>query len=295
MPASALPAGLPAGTALKNRATLSDCCDVAFHCEDGQENLGRAQIDVFIDRLGEMRAGMMVFVRSTLVDYFFNIAFARIRQPFVLVTGGSDWPSPGIHHDALEDFRVIRWFGEDSDLPAPHPKFEPVPLGISDPNVPFGDQAAMLRARARMPAVEEKPLLAHASFHLTMSHAARREALAAIRDIEGVELQRAKVAPELLWIRHAGHAFVISPRGGGLDCHRTWEALLLHSIPIVKRSPLDPLHEQFPVAIVDDWREISLAAMGEWRDRLKDRFTPDMFARLTRNYWVERIRAAAGR
>jgi hypothetical protein len=45
---------------------------------------------------------MTVFVRSTLVDYFFNIAFARIRQPFVLVTGGSDWPSPGIHHDALE-------------------------------------------------------------------------------------------------------------------------------------------------------------------------------------------------
>jgi hypothetical protein len=99
MPASALPAGLPAGTALKNRATLSDCCDVAFHCEDGQENLGRAQIDAFIDRLDETRAGMTVFVRSTL---FFNIAFARIRQPFVLVTGGSDWPSPGIHHDALE-------------------------------------------------------------------------------------------------------------------------------------------------------------------------------------------------
>jgi hypothetical protein len=280
---------------LKNRAALSDCCDVAFHCEDGQENLGRAQIDVFIDRLGEMRAGMTVFVRSTLVDYFFNIAFARIRQPFVLVTGGSDWPSPGIHHDALDDSRIIRWFGEDSDLPAPHPKFVPVPLGISDPNVPFGDQAAMLRAHARMPVVEEKPLLAHASFHLTMSHAARREALAVIRDIEGVELQRTKVAPELLWIRHAGHAFVISPRGGGLDCHRTWEALLLHSIPIVKRSPFDSLHEQFPVAIVDDWREISLAAMGEWRDRLKDRFTPDMFARLTRHYWVERIHAAAGR
>jgi hypothetical protein len=69
----------------------------------------------------------------------------------------------------------------------------------------------------------------------------------------------------------------------------------LHSIPIVKRSPLDALHKQFPVAILDDWREISLAAMSEWRDRLKDRFTPDMFARLTRDYWVERIRAAAGR
>lgn len=295
MPDPAVAAGLPAGTALKNRATLPDSCDFAIHCEDGQEGLAPELIGAFIDRLGEMRPGATVFVRSTLLAPFFDRAFPLIRQSFVLVTGGSDPASPGPHRAALEDPRIIRWFGENSDLPAEHPKFEPVPLGISDPNVPFGNQAAMLRVHARMPAVEDKPLLAHASFHLRISHPARREALAVIRAIEGVVLQQARVAPELLWVRHAGHAFVISPRGNGLDCHRTWEALLLRSIPIVKRSPLDPLHEAFPVVIVDDWREISLSAMGNWRDRLKEGFTPAMFARLTRDYWAARIRAASGR
>jgi len=287
--------GFPMGTALKNRATLADCCDVAIQCEDGQEYRGLAQIETFIARLDELRPGAMVFVRSTLQAPFFERAFARIPHPFVLVTGGSDAPSPGPYRHALEDPRLIRWFGEDGDLPHPHPKFEPVPLGISDSNLPFGNQHLMLKIHAHMPTVDEKPLLAHANFHLTMSHASRRQVLAQVRDIDGVVLQPARVAPELLWIRHAGHAFVISPFGNGVDCHRTWEALMLHSIPIVKRSPLDALHEQFPVAIVDDWREISIAAMRNWRDRLKNGFTPDMFARLTRDYWAERIRAAAGR
>ena len=38
--------------------------------------------------------------------------------------------------------------------------------------------------------------------------------------------------------QHAHFAFVASPSGNGLDCHRTWEALLLRSIPIVKVSVL---------------------------------------------------------
>jgi hypothetical protein len=289
---SAVGTGLPMGKALKNRATLPDCCDFAIQCEDGQERLGPGLVNAFIDRLGEMRAGATVFVRSTLLAPFFDRAFCLIRQPFVLVTGGSDPASPGAHRESLEDPRIIRWFGENSDLPAPHPKFEPVPLGISDPNVSFGNQEAMLRVHARMPPVEEKPLLAHSSFQLTISHPSRREALAIIRNIEGVVVQQARIAPELLWVRHAGHAFVISPRGGGLDCHRTWEALLLRSIPIVKRSLLDPLHEAFPIAIVDDWHEISLSAMRNWRERLRGGFTLEMFQRLTRDYWAQRIRAA---
>ncbi len=286
---------LPAGTALKNRATLPGCCDYAIDCSDGEEHRVPQLMEAFVARLGEMQEGATVFVRCSLLAPFFERAFAVMRRPFVLVTGGSDHPSPGPWRQALENPRLIRWFAENGELASPHPKFEPVPIGMPDPNFPSGDQALMLRLHQRMPAVEVKPLLAHASFHLKVSHPARREALAAIRDIEGVVLQPRRAVPELLWLRHAGHAFEISPRGNGQDCHRTWEALLLRTIPIVKRSALDALYRDFPVVVVDDWREVSLAAMGQWREQLKDRFTPAMYRRLTRDYWVEQIRAAARR
>src|ERR1700722_11865528 len=51
--------------------------------------------------------------------------------------------------------------------------------------------------------------------------------------------------------------FVLSPQGNGLDCHRTWEALYMGCIPIVKNSLLNDLYEDLPVVIVDDWAEVT--------------------------------------
>jgi hypothetical protein len=55
----------------------------------------------------------------------------------------------------------------------------------------------------------------------------------------------------------AAHAFVASPHGNGLDCHRTWEALALGCIPIVKRSPIDKVFQGLPVWIVGSWKEVT--------------------------------------
>ncbi|CAF4378106.1 unnamed protein product, partial [Adineta steineri] len=36
-----------------------------------------------------------------------------------------------------------------------------------------------------------------------------------------------------IYMRNRQYPFWLSPRGNGLDCHRTWEALYLDTIPIV--------------------------------------------------------------
>ena len=51
--------------------------------------------------------------------------------------------------------------------------------------------------------------------------------------------------------------FVLSPLGAGFDCHRTWEALLLGCIPIVKAAKINDLFEGLPVITVHDWNEIN--------------------------------------
>jgi hypothetical protein len=80
---------------------------------------------------------------------------------------------------------------------------------------------------------------------------------------------------------------VASPRGNGEDCHRTWEALVLGCIPIVKSSPLDPLYDDLPVLIVKDWKDIT-------EDMLKN--TIELFSKqdfkmekLTLDYWKNLI------
>ena len=51
--------------------------------------------------------------------------------------------------------------------------------------------------------------------------------------------------------------FVISPDGNGLDTHATWEALLAGCIPIVPKSPLDPLFEVLPVWLIESWSDVT--------------------------------------
>lgn len=54
------------------------------------------------------------------------------------------------------------------------------------------------------------------------------------------------------------HHFCVSPRGNGLDCHRTWEILYLNRYPIMKKyHGLELLYKDFPVVFIDDWCDIT--------------------------------------
>ena len=57
--------------------------------------------------------------------------------------------------------------------------------------------------------------------------------------------------------------FCISPPGIGIDTHRTWESLMVGTIPIVLSSPLDVLYEDLPVVIVDSYADITEEVLYE--------------------------------
>ena len=55
------------------------------------------------------------------------------------------------------------------------------------------------------------------------------------------------------------YKFVLSPRGNGLDCHRTWELFLLGCIVITKTSSLDDMwiKNNLPVVILNDYNDLN--------------------------------------
>ena len=73
------------------------------------------------------------------------------------------------------------------------------------------------------------------------------------------------------WRNMTEFAFVLSPFGNGMDCHRTWEALLCGCIPIVRSSVFNELFEGLPVLIVEKWTDISLqllvTALADFKDK----------------------------
>ncbi|EJK70677.1 hypothetical protein THAOC_07944, partial [Thalassiosira oceanica] len=72
------------------------------------------------------------------------------------------------------------------------------------------------------------------------------------------------------WLRkQASYKFAISPPGNGIDCHRTWEMILVGVVPVVRRSEIDSvfgrLADDGAVLLVDGWDEVDEALLeGHW-------------------------------
>jgi hypothetical protein len=81
--------------------------------------------------------------------------------------------------------------------------------------------------------------------------------------------------------------FVLSPFGIGMDCHRTWEALCLNSIPIIKAPNFKHLFEDLPVLVIDEWNEINERLLYNTIQKFKNiNFN---FDKLKLTYWLNKI------
>ena len=102
----------------------------------------------------------------------------------------------------------------------------------------------------------------------------------------------------MFWARLTKVAFSCAPPGYGMDTHRAWEILSMRTVPIVIASPLDSLHRQFPVIIVQDWKEVfEEGALERFKQQIVQKwgehpFTPDVMSRLGLEYWIDKANNA---
>jgi hypothetical protein len=88
---------------------------------------------------------------------------------------------------------------------------------------------------------------------------------------------------------------VACPRGNGLDTHRVWEALYLGAVPVLERSPLDPLYSDLPVLLVDSLKGLTRSQLEEAWPQFEGAVGRPL-AKLTREHWlrmIEGVRRAA--
>lgn len=274
---------------------------------------GRSAIRFDSQPFEQVREGDLVWMRSIALPQFIDEALPRIKARFALVTGDEDWAIPsGFARSAelLADTRVLCWFAQNFDGTSPDPKLQPLPIGLDFhtisnrrkwghwPATPAAQEAELEALRSAALPNAQRLLRVHADFHFNKhkDQVWGDDRAAVQRALEGnpdVQFQTSKVRRIELWREKTRYAFVVSPHGNGLDCHRTWESLVLGNIVIVKRSSLDPLYEGLPVVIVDDWREIEHENLRRWHAQHSASFAePAVQERLTNRYWIARMRQA---
>jgi hypothetical protein len=262
------------------------------------------------DLLRDISAGSIVHICSWLtITRFVKEFVPQLRCPIILVTNDSDMDAPifekpvGPGDDiAKEEIRAfldsplcIHWFTQNCTLA--HPKVTPIPIGMdyhtySRYIAPIEQERLLNHVASIAAPTHERIPLCYGNYHFNMEGKYyTQERLDCYSQVpsslvfyEGIPIRR-----EETWIRQAKYAFVLSPAGMGIDCHRTWEALLLGCIPIIRRMnvPCDTLYEELPVLIVDKWSDISEKLLHDTMASFKER----TFAmeKLTLAYWKNRI------
>lgn len=237
------------------------------------------------------------------LDCFVREALPTIREPFALITtdGDATVPSdldPATVGQLLASPWLVSWHTQNHDG-AGGPKLAPLPIGLDlhtvhDGRGPVGTVAVLAAARKARRHAGKAALRVFCDLNASTSHEERRRAVVALRDCRHVHILRRRVPQARIWRRYTRYPFVLSTMGNGLDTHRTWELLYLGCIVITKTSPLDPLYEGLPVAIVGDWEEVrDKANLARWREELAPLTARDhIWNRLTPDHDLNPIRAA---
>lgn len=234
----------------------------------------------------QVPAKSIVYCDVCYLDYFFQAVFYRFKNPFILITHNGDNSAPGNYSRYLDDPRIIRWFGQNCNI-ASHPKFTVIPIGLPNyPKWPKGDPKMFDRILDYLDSNQPKKRFDKLYVNIAQTTPGRIEVYGIFKSKPFSELASLKPIEDYL-VEIAGYAFILSPFGGGLDCHRTWETLLVGSIPVVKTSTLDPLYDELPVIIVNDWDDVTPELLMTRYNEMKDKTYN--FDKLYMDYWNDLI------
>ena len=206
-----------------------------------------------------------IYVCSSALRDFVNSLLHRINTPFILVCGDCDenFPqqclSPIAFQELITNKYLVHIFAQNCFVN--DPKVTRIPIGLDFHTIrqsinPISQEKTLLGIVSKSKPFTQRIPLIYSNFHFALQYASRKEAYKELdKSLVLYEPKRAERTDS--WNKQAQYAFVASPRGNGEDCHRTWEALALGCIPIVKTSPLDPLYNELPVLIVNKWSDVN--------------------------------------
>lgn len=234
----------------------------------------------------DVHTGAIVFVKTDKLHDFFTSVHPKISNQYILVSHNSADIISDEFLPYLDDERIAVWFAKN--VMCFHEKLRPLPIGLENRTSPRGDLCIYGEVKEEMGEPERVAKL-YVNFK---NHYGRKKVFLALK--RNRMLGRLN---SMLVVDAKGHAeylrdlckcwFVVSPFGYGPDCHRTWDALYMGSIPIILTSPMDSIYDDLPVIIVKSWGHLSDRFLSREFEKLQN-VTFNM-EKLNIQYWFDQI------
>ncbi len=234
--------------------------------------------------IDEIVDGSIIYISMPCLQYFFKNYFPFIKKKIILISSYHDLSAPKLYQLFLKESKLAVWFTINIDMH--HPKVEPIPLGLPLKYWNFSYFDIFKNIRNQTPVKKTK--LLYGNFSLTNNYT-RNHLLVLLQKKQ----QLVYFTPKKTLIEYfsdiAESKFVLSPPGWGIDCFRTWESLLLNSIPVVITSSLDPLYIDLPICIIKNWNDLTEEYLkNSWEEIQTKKFHID---KIFAPYWLNLIKS----
>ena len=257
----------------------------------------------------KMFDGMSVYVCSDLLNFFVTDILPKINKMFVLVSGDSDMcvPKEALSYAQFNQLMnsrfLIRWFLQNTQIQN-NSKMVQMPIGLDyhtisnnpycqwksedERHLPGAQEIVLVNIRKTSKPFYERITKIYVNFSIVNDRFGDRES-----SLKNIPSDLLIINNEFMprtnnWNNIANYAFVLSPFGNGMDCHRTWETLCLGSIPIIKAPNFKKMFEDLPVLIINNWSDVTQELLDNTVQEFKSKtFNYD---KLKLSYWVSKIR-----
>jgi hypothetical protein len=229
-----------------------------------------------------------------------------LNIPIILITSDGDRSMPQSHdfdkivYKLLMSNMIIKWYTQNYDKSINHPKLSYFPIGFDlhtsqwlvnnsiSEKIKF-----MIKSRNESPTDKRISNKILSDSHLSITHPDRIRLYKLLKNNKAIDFIDNKLSFSEITNLYNKYNFALSPRGNGLDCHRTWELLLAGVIVITKTSSLDDMYKKnnLPVVILQYWCELNdnlEDKLNEWYNMYIDKTSIDnIFPKLTFDYWLK--------
>ncbi len=239
-----------------------------------------------------------------------------IDEPVILVTSDGDRSVPSSYSSdsvarILSSPKIKKWYTQNYDKSLVHSKFGYYPIGL-DMHTPLWlksktfEMSDLIQSNAELRAQKFNHYLAardqyqsakknkiFCDAHLSLTHPRRKEMFEILKNNALIEFQDLRIHWQDIIEKYAQHRFVLSPRGNGLDCHRTWEALLAGAIVITESSSLDDMfvNNDLPVIILKNFEELNAITeeqLEKWYNENNHKTDKSLIIQKFRpEYWIK--------
>lgn len=239
----------------------------------------------------KVNLGDTIFVCNGFAHEYMNTLHRKISSPYILIIHNGDRAIDEEFVKKIDD-KIISCYAQDVIFA--HPRLFPIGIGLENRHyhangIPYIFNKLINKIK-KNPLIKKNRILYRFSIHTNPTE--RIPALEIFSKNPVMETFIEMLPPPIHLRKLMTYKFVASPPGNSIESCRTWEALELRTIPIVKDFVAYRYFVEIglPMWIVKDWRELEGLTEDDLEKKYNEMMKNPNWEPTRMDYWIKRIK-----